>query len=284
MAATLLLSVQAAAIRFGNKTLFENLSFNIQDGDKICLVGRNGSGKSTLMNIITGARELDDGERWQLQGIVIGHLPQELVPERTQRVYDYVFSGIADAAPDMPESHAYKVEQILTPLGLNAQAAMTDLSGGQLRRAALARALVLQPDLLLLDEPFSALDIGMKQQMHRLLLAEQARRPLAVLMITHDVMEAVALADTVLVLAGAPASVRWRLDLALPAAERGDAWVHHQTALLLAQAPVRQAFDLPPLVVAAPSLSEPRLEQGLSVGRAVAAMQHAPRDGCEVVL
>ncbi len=182
MAATLLLSVQAAAIRFGNKTLFENLSFNIQDGDKICLVGRNGSGKTTLMNIITGSRELDEGERWQLQGIVIGHLPQELVPERTQRVYDYVFSGIADAAPDMPESHAYKVEQILTPLGLNAQAPMSDLSGGQLRRAALARALVLAPEILLLDEPTNHLDLEVIEWLENYLRSYRG----ALVCISHD--------------------------------------------------------------------------------------------------
>jgi ABC-type nitrate/sulfonate/bicarbonate transport system ATPase subunit len=75
------------------------------------------------------------------------------------------------------------------------------LSGGMQSRAALARALVLEPDLLLMDEPFSALDIGLKAQLHRLLLDEQAARSLAVLMITHDLMEAVRLADTVLVMA-----------------------------------------------------------------------------------
>ena len=143
---------------------------------------------------------------------------------------------------------------------------------------------MLQPELLLLDEPFSALDIGMKQQMHHLLLAEQARRPLAVLMITHDVMEAVALADTVLVLAGAPATVRWRLDLGVSAARRDDAWVHQQTALLLAQAPVRHAFDLPPLRAAVPSAPEPESCLSLSAGQPVTAVQHAPRDGCEVAL
>jgi ABC transport system ATP-binding/permease protein len=183
MAATLLLSVQGAAIRFGDKELFANLSFNIHERDKICLVGRNGSGKSTLMNIITGERELDAGERWQLQGTIVGHLPQELTPQADKTVYDYVFSGIADtAAPDETDSHVYKIEKILTPLGLSPQAAMTSLSGGQLRRAALARALVLSPDVLLLDEPTNHLDLEIIEWLENFLRAYRG----ALVCISHD--------------------------------------------------------------------------------------------------
>ena len=67
----LILSVMEAAVTFGGKPLFENLSFNIHEGDKICLVGRNGAGKTTLMQLITGTRELDGGKRWQVPGIRI---------------------------------------------------------------------------------------------------------------------------------------------------------------------------------------------------------------------
>ena len=156
----------------------------------------------------------------------------------------------------------------------------TQLSGGMQSRAALARALVLEPDLLLLDEPFSALDIGLRDQMHRLLLAEQARRPLAVLMITHDLMEAVALADSVLLLSGKPARICWRLDLALPAAQRSDDWVHRQTALVLAQGAVREAFELPPLQDGAP----PAPDVGLSAGVTVLVQGHVASERCEVLL
>ena len=97
------------------------------------------------------------------------------------------------------------------------------LSGGMQSRAALARALVTEPDLLLLDEPFSALDIGLKAQLHRLLLAEQRARGLAVLMITHDLMEAVRLADQVLVMASDPGRMVHRFVPCPLAAQRDDA-------------------------------------------------------------
>ncbi|MGB4100776.1 MAG: ABC-F family ATP-binding cassette domain-containing protein [Alphaproteobacteria bacterium] len=157
MAATLLLSVQDAAISFGNKHLFENLSFNIHEGNRICLVGKNGAGKTTLMNIITGVRDLDAGLRWQLQGTTIGYLQQEVTPQLGQTVYDFVFSGMAQDVDR--EINAYKIEQILEPLHLDIKQPMTELSGGQLRRAALAHALVLSPDILLLDEPTNHLDL-----------------------------------------------------------------------------------------------------------------------------
>ena len=119
--------------------------------------------------------------------------------------------------------------------------------------------------------------------MHRLLLAEQQRRPLAVLMITHDVMEAVALADQVLVLAGTPARLRWRLDLAQPAARRDDAWVHRQTARLLAQPAVRAAFDLPPLAHGvSPADAHSPADPGTGV--AVGGQARIAGDGCEVAL
>lgn len=157
MAATLLLSVQDARVSFGDKVLFEALSFNILEGQKICLVGKNGTGKTTLMNIITGQREIDDGIRWQLHGTTIGYLQQDLVARPGQSVFDYIFEQFENDIDR--EMNRYKVEMVVEPLDLDIHAQMSTLSGGQLRRAALARALVEDPDILLLDEPTNHLDL-----------------------------------------------------------------------------------------------------------------------------
>ncbi len=158
MAEPLILSVTEALVTFGGKPLFENISFNIHEGDKICLIGKNGAGKTTLMQMITGTRELDGGKRFQHPGITIGYLPQEVYPKTNQTVEEYIFSGLSTERQN--EDHKYMVDMVLTPLELHPADPMVKLSGGQLRRAALARALVEAPDILLLDEPTNHLDLG----------------------------------------------------------------------------------------------------------------------------
>ncbi len=175
----LLLSIQNARVSFGNTALFEDLSFNIHRGYRISLVGRNGTGKTTLMNLITGARELDDGKRWIANGITIGHMRQEVTPMPGQTVFSYVFEQIPEEEQHLSE---YKVELVLQPLQLDPQADMAMLSGGQLRRAALARALVEDPDILLLDEPTNHLDLEVIEWLEGYLAAYAG----ALVVISHD--------------------------------------------------------------------------------------------------
>ncbi len=152
----LLLSVKDAMVKYGNFVVFEGLSFNLHEGGRIALVGQNGAGKSTLMNIITGVQDLDDGERWEEQGTTVGYLRQDIIPKKNQTVFDFIFEEIK---ADEQELHAYKVDIVAEALELDIKAQMTHLSGGQIRRAGLARALVEEPDILLLDEPTNHLDL-----------------------------------------------------------------------------------------------------------------------------
>ncbi len=178
MAATLLLNVQDAVVRFGDKPLFDGLSFNIREGEKICLVGKNGAGKTTLMNIITGKIELDDGLRWQLQGASIGYLQQDVSPKAGQTVKEYIFEELKN----QDGSHDYKIERVVEPLDLSPSDRMDSLSGGQLRRAALARALVEDPDILLLDEPTNHLDLDVIEWLENFLKGYRG----AVVCVSHD--------------------------------------------------------------------------------------------------
>ena len=151
-----MLSVKDAMVRYSETPVFEGLAFNIHERSRIALVGKNGAGKSTLMNIITGAQDLDEGERWEEPGTTIGYLRQDIQPKEGQRVFDYIFEEIGDEDKDL---HSYKVDIVAEALHLDVNAKMTRLSGGQLRRAGLARALVEEPDILLLDEPTNHLDL-----------------------------------------------------------------------------------------------------------------------------
>ena len=158
MGTELIFSMQDAVVTFGDKTLFDGLAFQIHEGAKVCLVGRNGTGKTTLMNLITGDREPDGGIRWLKPGATIGYLQQEVPAEPGRTVFDFVFNELPEDI--RTSAHEYKVDVVLEPLGLQREDRLERLSGGQLRRAALARALVEEPDVLLLDEPTNHLDLG----------------------------------------------------------------------------------------------------------------------------
>lgn len=180
MTSPLLLTIQNAHITFGGKPLFEDISFNIHQGDKICLIGKNGTGKTTTMNILSGHHELDGGKRWQLQGSRIGYLEQEVDIKKNCSVFDYIFSGLP--AEQQIEDNHYLVEKFAFPLQVNPQNKMSDLSGGQLRRASLAKALINDPDILLLDEPTNHMDFEAVEWLEDYLRHSQH----AIVCISHD--------------------------------------------------------------------------------------------------
>lgn len=175
----LILSVEEADVLIGGKPFFEELTFHIHTGRKIALVGKNGAGKTTLMNIITGEREIDDGKRFILPGVTTGYMRQHVDPTE-QSVMDFVFEGMDASAPEWDRS--YKVDMVVAPLGLDVNARLCDLSGGQLRRAALARALVEEPDILLLDEPTNHMDLELIEWLENYLQGYRG----ALVCVSHD--------------------------------------------------------------------------------------------------
>ena len=221
------------------------VSLALQPGGVLALVGPSGCGKTTLLHLCAGLLALQSGQLHNTfaRPALMFQQPR-LLPWQTTA--DNIALGLR--ARGTPRADARTQANAMgQALGLDAGALASyphQLSGGMQSRAALARALVLQPDLLLMDEPFAALDIGLKAQLQRLLLRHQAEQGTAVLVITHDLMEAVRLADTVLVMDAGPGRTVHRHVPPGPALARTDAMVYHGTAELLRVPVVRAAFGL----------------------------------------
>jgi sulfonate transport system ATP-binding protein len=193
-AATQAASVRGLSKAFGDRVLFSGLDLDIAPGEFVAMIGQSGSGKSTLLRALAGL-DRDFGGTVAVPGTVaVAFQEPRLVPWK--RVLRNVSLGLRAAEPEAVARDA------LAEVGLTERASAwpLTLSGGEAQRVSLARALVRQPSLLLLDEPFSALDALTRMAMHRLVLSLWARHGPAVLLVTHDVDEALALADRVLVL------------------------------------------------------------------------------------
>jgi ABC-type nitrate/sulfonate/bicarbonate transport system ATPase subunit len=213
--------------QFGTLKVLDNVSFDVEKGEIVALLGTSGCGKSTLLNLVAGLLEASEGELWidgnRSEGTkdrnALSYMFQEdrLLPWRTARANAEFGLEAASPAISARERHA-RANAVLDLVGLRAfaDAHPHQLSGGMRSRVALARSLVTGPRILLMDEPFSKLDPQMRSQMHDELLRIHALQRMTVLFVTHDVEEAIVLADRVVVLAPRPGRVREIVDVDLP--------------------------------------------------------------------
>ncbi|GAA1394328.1 ABC transporter ATP-binding protein [Catellatospora coxensis] len=213
---------------FGDRLVLDGLDLEIGAGEFVALLGRSGSGKSTLLRAlagldrdVAGSGAIDVPEK---SSVVFQDA--RLLP--WQHVLDNVVLGLS--GPDAPQ----RGRAALAEVGLSGreQAWPHQLSGGEQQRVALARALVSEPDLLLADEPFGALDALTRLRMHDLLRELCRRHRPAVLLVTHDVDEAVTLADRVLVIDQGRITVDTTIDLPEPRSHRQPRFQAYRESLL----------------------------------------------------
>ena len=198
----------------GEIKAIDNISFNLYEKEFLCIVGSSGCGKSTLLNILANLDEKSDGQIKKNKNLKIGYMLQEdaLFPWLT--ILENATLGLEIKKIKTKENIEY-VKELLTKYGLKdfLYKYPSQLSGGMRQRVALIRTLAIKPDILLLDEPFSALDY-----VSRLMVSEDVKKIIkaeekTVIMITHDLAEAISLADRIIVLSKRPSRIKTIYDI-----------------------------------------------------------------------
>ena len=174
--ASLLLNLQKIVLTFGGKPVLDGAELMLHEAERISLVGRNGSGKSTLLKIAAGLTQADGGSRFLQPGTTVRYLPQEPDFAGFNTVQDYVEAGLG------PTDDPYRARHYMNELGLRGHESPAQLSGGESRRAALARTLAPAPDILLLDEPTNHLDLPAIEWLESELKSLRS----ALILISHD--------------------------------------------------------------------------------------------------
>ncbi|CAM5767208.1 ABC transporter ATP-binding protein [Labrys miyagiensis] len=209
-----------------------NLALSLPRGEFVCLIGPSGCGKTTCLRILLGLdRDFEGSMRPDPAGLSVGVVFQEprLLPWRS------VEQNIRLAMPLQERSR--NLDDLFSEMGLSDRRSHFPgaLSLGLARRASLARALAVERELLVLDEPFVSLDDKAAQELRNCLLAAVSRHRIAVLMVTHNLREALELADRLVFLGGPPASIREEVRLTMPRRERTQGWIADRHGKLTAR-------------------------------------------------
>ena len=229
---------------FDKKLVLDNININLEQGRVIAIVGRSGCGKSTLLNLVAGLLEADDGSiNNGFSSTAILFQDTRLLPWKNTR--DNIGWGMKAKRINKKSRHDIETDLALE-VGLSKEDLEKyphELSGGMRQRVAMARSFAVKPELLLLDEPFSALDIGLKEDLYSLLISEIEQRGLTVLFITHDLMEAAKLADQIVVLSDNPGRQVYTYQCETPRKYRDQDYLYSTAMNLVKVDVVKQAFQ-----------------------------------------
>jgi NitT/TauT family transport system ATP-binding protein len=231
---------------YGPVRVVEDIALAVAPGRIVALVGPSGCGKTTLLHMAAGLVEPSAGrvENGFARTAVVFQEPRLLPWRQAGDNLTYGLKALGLAAPARRDV-ALRLAGRLGLTAADLDKFPHQLSGGMRQRVSLGRALAIDPDLLLLDEPFSALDLGRRRQLQDLLAGLIAERGLAALFITHDLFEAVRLADEIVVLAPSPGRVVHRHHPGIAQGARDESWAYGEVAQLLRVPTVAAAFQPP---------------------------------------
>ena len=239
------LKVKNLTFSFGYETILEDINFEINENEVVSIVGPSGGGKTTLLRLCAGLLDRQEGEiENSFETQAIAFQDPRLLPWKD--VIDNIAFGLRamGVAAKQREQRAKNIALKFDLEEDDFDKFPKELSGGMSQRVSFARALVTKPDLLFLDEPFSALDIGLKRELQNHVIELIEKKEITIFFITHDIMEAVRLSDKILLLAPDPGRIVKTFKFDKPQSKRDDEWVYQQTTKLLSDREIIETFEL----------------------------------------